>query len=329
VEHTHSRSAAGLGERALAEFYDARYEGDYMAQQPPLEVRRVEELLDEVGRPVGSVLDFGCGRGGWVPVLERAFPGAELTGIDISATAIARAAADFPAHRFERFDGERAPSEDGSFDLVFSYHVLEHVRDLEGTTAEIARLLSPGGQACVIFPCGNPGSLEERIVRLGDGGVDGESGRFFFEDPGHLRRMTSDAATALFQREGLRLVRAWFANHLWGAVDFLALVGPRVTGELCRADRARSRADHARLCALRLAFLGLTPFVQAYSVSRPWTRIRRAGTARERLRWSGAAIAKVLAVPVGATVEGLARREWARARERPNGSAQYLLFEKR
>ena len=329
MEQTHARSAAGLGERELAEFYDDRYEGDYMSLQPPLEVRRVEELLHEVRRPVGSVLDFGCGRGGWIPVLERVFPSAELTGIDISATAIERARTDFPAHRFERFDGERAPVDDGGVDMVFTYHVLEHVLHLEATAAEIARLLAPGGQACVIFPCGNPGSLEERIVRLGGGGVDPERGRFFFEDPGHLRRMTSEGATALFEGEGLTLVRAWFANHLWGAIHFLALVGPGVTGELCRSDRASSPADRARLRALRLGFLGLTPFVQAYSLSRLWDRVRRAGTARERLRWSGAAIAKLLALPVGAAVEGLARREWDRRRERPDGSAQYLLFEKR
>ena len=326
---TRSESAAGLGERELAELYDARYEGDYMAMQPPLEVRRVEELLHEVRRPVGSVLDFGCGRGTWMPVLGRAFPGADLSGIDISATAIARAAADFPAHRFDRFDGRRAPSGDGNFELVFSYHVLEHVLDLEGTAAEIARLLVPGGQACVIFPCGNPGSLEERIVRLGDEGVDAESGRFFFEDQGHLRRMTSDQATTLFEREGLSLIQAWFANHLWGAVDFLALAGPGVTGELCRPARASSRADRVKLRALRLAFLGLTPFVQASSLRSPWERVRRAGSAGERLRWSGATVAKLLALPVGATLDRLARREWVRRRESPNGSAQYLLFEKR
>jgi SAM-dependent methyltransferase len=328
VQTTDCRSAAGLGERELAGYYDDRYSGDYMAEQPPLEVRRVEDLLGEVRRPVSALLDFGCGRGGWIPVLERAFPEAELTGIDISGTAIQTAEREFPGHRFTRFDGGRAPLPDGSVQLVFSYHVLEHVLDLEVAVAEIARVLTPGGQACVIFPCGNAGSLEERLVGLGDGGVDEASGRFFYEDPGHLRRLTSDATRAAFARAGLTLIRAWYGNQLWGAVEFLGRVGSGVTGELCRPGRARTPAARARLHVLHLALLALTPFLQAYS-SHPWARIRRAGGTAERLRWAAALVARLVSLPVGAAVASLARREWEQQRERPNGSLQYLLFEKR
>jgi SAM-dependent methyltransferase len=329
VDSSFSRSAAGLGEHELADYYDSRYAGEYMAEQPRLEVERVEQVLAAVRRPLERVLDFGCGRGGWIPVLERAFPGAELTGIDISATAIERAEASFPTHRFMSFDGRHAPLPDASADLVFSYHVLEHVLDLEGTVAEIARLLPEGGQACMILPCGNPGSLEERVVRMGADGVDPDSGRFFYEDPGHLRRLTSDRLSALFRDEGLVFVRGWYANQLWGAIDFLARVGHGVIGELFRADRGRTRPDRARLLALRLAMSALTPFMQAYSLSRPWQRLRAANGGPEGLHAAAMVAAKLVSLPVGATVEGLARREWERDRERPNGSAQYLLFEKR
>jgi SAM-dependent methyltransferase len=329
VDSSYSRSAAGLGEHELADYYDSRYAGEYMAEQPRLEVERVEQVLAGVRRPVERVLDFGCGRGGWVAVLERAFPGAELTGIDISGTAIERAEARFPAHRFMSFDGRHAPLSRGSVDLVFSYHVLEHVLDLDGTVAEIARLLPEGGQACLILPCGNPGSLEERVVRMGTNGIDPVSGRFFYEDPGHLRRLTSDRLTQLCASEGLVLVRGWYANQLWGAIDFLARVGHGVIGEVFRPDRGRTRRDRARLSALRLAMTTLTPFMQAYSLSRPWQRLRAADGGAERARTVAMAAAKLVSLPVGAAVEGLARREWERERERPNGSAQYLLFEKR
>ena len=53
------------------------------------------------------------------------------------------------------------------------------------------------------------------------------------------------------------------------------------------------------------------------------------GSGAERLRAATMLPAKVVSLPVGTTVEGLARRERERDRGRPNGSAQYLLLEKR
>ena len=317
MDDAFSRSAVGLDERQLSEYYDARYSGDYMEGQPALEVLRVEQLLREAGQARG-VLDFGCGRGGWVPLLERTFPGAEIVGVDISATAVEQARASFPRHSFHTFGGDRVPLPDESVDLVFTYHVLEHVLDIDAAVAEIGRVLALGGRACVIFPCGNAGSLEERIVRRRPDGVDPVSGRFFYEDPSHLRRLTTARTAELFQKEGMTLTRDWHANQLWGAIDWLARVGKPATGELLKDRRA-----------LRLAFTVLTPFMQAYALSRPLDRIRSARGPAAKLRWTAALAAKALAFPVGKVVEGLARREWERDRGRPNGSAQYLLFEKR
>ncbi|MEO8467510.1 MAG: class I SAM-dependent methyltransferase [Gammaproteobacteria bacterium] len=42
--------------------------------------------------------------------------------------------------------------DDGAFDLVFSYHVLDHVPEYQKTIAEIHRVLAPGGTACVGTP---------------------------------------------------------------------------------------------------------------------------------------------------------------------------------
>jgi hypothetical protein len=59
------------------------------------------------------------------PSLARTFPSAEIVGLETSANALEHAKRDFPDFRFLLFDGLRAPFEDESFDLVFSYHVLE------------------------------------------------------------------------------------------------------------------------------------------------------------------------------------------------------------
>jgi SAM-dependent methyltransferase len=49
----------------------------------------------------------------------------------------------------ERFSEQTAPE---SFDLVYSFAVLEHVADLDDVIGRILRLLNPGGRFCFVVP---------------------------------------------------------------------------------------------------------------------------------------------------------------------------------
>jgi SAM-dependent methyltransferase len=109
--------------------------------------------------------------------------------------------------------GRRTLSElDGSFDLIVSIEVLEHVLDLELATREIGRLLAPGGRLVVTTPCANPGSLEWFLNRS-RGGLERTAdgyGRFATDEPGHLRRLTSRDLRVLLSRAGLVVDRIDF-----------------------------------------------------------------------------------------------------------------------
>ncbi|WP_236254386.1 class I SAM-dependent methyltransferase [Mucisphaera calidilacus] len=108
-----------------------------------------QRFVDELGGVDGlRVLDFGCGWGGEsVWLAER---GAEVTGCDISASAIEHAQR-FAAERgvagvdFALSDSTRLPFADDSFDAVFSTDVFEHVMDLPAVLGELRRVLRPGG----------------------------------------------------------------------------------------------------------------------------------------------------------------------------------------
>jgi SAM-dependent methyltransferase len=50
---------------------------------------------------------------------------------------------------------DRWPYEDGSFDLVVSNHVIEHVSDLDFVFSEIRRVLKDGGVSLHLFPLGH------------------------------------------------------------------------------------------------------------------------------------------------------------------------------
>ena len=198
---------------SLKQHYDARYAGDYMDgdaystwAHEGLAQYRVRQTLEQVGNVPRRILDYGCGQGKWTPLLRSMYPDAEIVGIDISEAAIVKASQKFPVARFLVFDGEQTALDDSSFDLIFSFHVLEHVLDVAASIKDISRLLCPGGYACIIFPCGNKNSFEDRLVNeMQDGRRVSATGEpvFFFEvDDGHMRRMPSEQTIALFKQQG-------------------------------------------------------------------------------------------------------------------------------
>lgn len=94
------------------------------------------------------VLDLGCAGGFMAEALDDR--GAIVTGIDPAEQAIAAARAH-AGERDIRYDtgvGEALPYADASFDAVVCVDVLEHVRDLDQVTREVARVLVPGGTFC-------------------------------------------------------------------------------------------------------------------------------------------------------------------------------------
>lgn len=75
-----------------------------------------------------TVLEVGCGEGFMLDVVERAGLGAELTGVDFSAPAIAEARARLGDRATLEARDARELADDGrTFDLVMMLEVLEHI----------------------------------------------------------------------------------------------------------------------------------------------------------------------------------------------------------
>ncbi|MCB2089571.1 MAG: class I SAM-dependent methyltransferase [Sphingomonadaceae bacterium] len=95
--------------------------------------RAVEHFASEHARADSVAVDFGCGNQPYRAIFEQR--GLTYRGADLGD------AADIAILP----DGQiRAP--DASADIVLSFQVLEHVRDLDTYLAEAMRLLRPGGQ---------------------------------------------------------------------------------------------------------------------------------------------------------------------------------------
>jgi len=97
----------------------------------------------------GRVLDAGCGSGG--TALSIAEEVSFAVGLDLSprfSDAGTRLAREKKIRNvaFTQGDGLKLPYADGSFDVVLSHSVIEHLPSAETYIAECARVLRPGGR---------------------------------------------------------------------------------------------------------------------------------------------------------------------------------------
>ena len=140
----------------------------------------------------GSLLDIGCGDGGFAANMQRLGWTVRGTEFDPNAAASAQQShgitVDIGDLREIRYDDE-------SFDAITARHVIEHVREPVEFVTECWRLLKPGGRLVFITP--NAGSLGHRHF----------GGRWRgLEQPRHLFLFDALAMRALFRRVGLEKV---------------------------------------------------------------------------------------------------------------------------
>jgi SAM-dependent methyltransferase len=136
------------GERMIMEHYKSSPE-DYVIYLIHMASYRFAEQFTRGKR----VLDFGCGSGyGSDQIAQTAN---HVTAVDVAADAVAYAREQFPRNnlKFLTIDpSEALPFPDGSFDVILSFQVFEHVTDTSHYLSEVRRVLAPGGQLVLITP---------------------------------------------------------------------------------------------------------------------------------------------------------------------------------
>lgn len=123
-----------------------------MALDP--EFRQLEAEL--VASRARRLLDAGCGEGRVALALAARHPDVEVEGIEVSHTnwRLACRTNRFPNARFRRGLLEEAETlwAPASFDLVYAFAVLEHVRDPDAALQAMLRMLRPEGRLCLVVP---------------------------------------------------------------------------------------------------------------------------------------------------------------------------------
>jgi len=108
----------------------------------------VEEICRKVTDRRPRILDVGCGTGANLLMLSKY---GDAEGVDVSEDALAFCR-ERGLDKVTLGAGEEMPYDDGTFDLVTAFDVVEHMDDDLAGLKEMRRVLRPGGRVLLFVP---------------------------------------------------------------------------------------------------------------------------------------------------------------------------------
>lgn len=182
-------------------------------------------LLERLTGADRLILDIGCGTSRFAAQVVHRFPGTRVVGLDLSERMLHEGVASGLASGdidLVQADSECLPFADAAFDAITCSHSFHHYPHQEQVTAEMHRVLRPGGLLMII-----------------DGDRDGLWGRFIFDGivvlmEGDVRHLSSRAFQELFSTAGFADIRQ---QRRRGPLPFLLTSGRAVkAAQVVRRD---------------------------------------------------------------------------------------------
>lgn len=225
-------------ENDIVKIYNDRYKHGYREELLGYELSRCSAIMDlcnnimHFKKANEKILDYGSGSGAHVVLWEKIFQNPDLFFCDISLVALEKLIEKYPHYsgNISLISDNRTNFLNKEFDLIFSVEVMEHVLDLDAYLFEIFRLLKPGGFFIWTTPCGNKNSIEEIFSRMTKKIEKTPEGyiRWTWEDPTHLRRLTSEEISKKLTDVGFLEPQIFFRSHFFSFFITKIFIGPLV-----------------------------------------------------------------------------------------------------
>ena len=160
-----------------------------------------DDIVDALPRPIGTVLDVGCGSGGVAAGLRRA-GASRLTGIEVvpEQAELARAHYD---HVVAAPVEQALEQLEGPFDTILCLDVLEHLVDPEQVLRDLHGVAAPAARLQVSLPNARHVSLMKDLVFRGTFGYT----EWGHRDATHLRWFTRRDIVEAMERTGWAVQR--------------------------------------------------------------------------------------------------------------------------
>jgi methionine biosynthesis protein MetW len=214
---------------SVSEYYDQYWSDEGFNPGSNLSARLRALLVDNTN---GHVLDVGCGDGDTAGLLLKEI-GRTYVGVDVSRSGIEAARAKgLEALLID--DAAALPFEDGTFDSVVCIEVLEHLWLPNEATAEILRVLKPGGTFVATTP--NVAFWRRRAAMLAFGRWNPFGDELSIEQPWrdpHIRFFTAGSFASMVGKAGFERVR------VSGHMDVPLPPGPGWKGFIDRFEQSR------------------------------------------------------------------------------------------
>lgn len=316
-------------------YYDDRYRAGYMEKWDEVKVSIIRTILRKTKMvETATIIDYGCGSGFFTRIIKEEFPKGRVIGVDISSNALRIAKSRSNNIEYYLLNNINDYVKTSSCNFIFSHHVLEHVYDLENTASSMQQLLAPGGFMLHVLPCANPGSFEYKINKMyNDKIAYKKEDRFFFEDPSHLRRLSTRDMVKLFAKQDVSLLEEYYTNQYWGSLKWITETTPAAIKNIFAPDRVSGRR---KLIVILYRYMALTVRQMRFSLHFDWRlTIEKIATQRTWLergrRVLHLGLAAIFYIPsriVDRICLNIAWKEWNIFKNDPRGGEMILIFQK-
>ena len=203
-----------------AEFNHDRH-GEVVAETSALlehfAIKKIRRMIKD--KKVQSIVDLGCGHGGYLRKLALEFPHVEMIGVDINQKVVERArelSTEFPNIRFQLGDiNEWKPEQGGKVDVVLLHNIFHYIHpsDRKGLLNHLHTYVHNQGLISVITPI-NETEHGEAFSSAFNSFFVAHSNLFALPNKNELREISQNCRYELFDLDPIIKEGSWYTCWL-------------------------------------------------------------------------------------------------------------------